>query len=99
MLPSRIGEDRRGVIYNKNSEALLTWVGLEREAHMLDVVDDLNNTKTNKGIVNNNAIDVYYDYYQEKERRKKTNYISNTMLKMVNTEMRKPNNKVNNIIL
>lgn len=99
MLPSRIGEDRRGVICNKNSEALLNWVGLEPEAHMLDVVDNLNSTKMNKGIVNNNAIDVYYDYYQEKERRKKTNYISNTMLKMVNTEMRKPNNKVNNIIL
>ena len=96
MLPSRIGEDRRGVIYNKNSEALLTWVGLEREAHMLDVVDNLNNTKTNKGIVDNNAIDVHYDYYQKK---KKTNYISNTMLKMVTTEMRKPNNKLNNIIL
>ena len=96
MLPSRIGEDRRGVIYNKNSEALLTWVGLEPEAHMLDVVDNLNNTKTNKGIVDNNAIDVYYDYYQKK---KKTNYISNTMLKMVTTEMRKPNNKLNNIIL
>lgn len=71
MLPSRIGEDRRGFIYNKNSEALLTWVGLELEAHMLDVVDNLNNTQTNKGIVNNNAIDVYYDYYQEKERERK----------------------------
>ena len=68
VLPSRIGEDRRGVIYNKNSEALLTWVGLEPEAHMLDVVDNLNNTKTNKGIVDNNAIDVHYDYYQKKKK-------------------------------